>query len=102
MLKNIYVAGGVRTPFGSFNGSLSSLTAAELGGIAIRNAVERAGVDAKEVDEVLFGNVVGAGQGQNVARQATLAGGLGFGVGATTVGKVCGSGMRAVILAAQA
>ena len=50
MLKNIYVAGGVRTPFGSFNGSLSSLTAAELGGIAIRNAVERAGVDAKEVD----------------------------------------------------
>ena len=102
MLKNIYVAGGVRTPFGSFNGSLSSLTAVELGGIAIRNAIERAGVDAKEVDEVLFGNVIGAGQGQNVARQAALAGGLGVEVGATTVSKVCGSGMRAVILAAQA
>ncbi len=102
MLKNVYVAGGARTPFGSFGGSLSGLTAAELGSAAIRNALQRAGVDVKEVDEVIFGNVVGAGLGQNIARQVTLGSGLGLGVGATTVNKVCGSGIRAVILAAQA
>ena len=102
MLKNVYVAGGVRTPFGSFTGSLSGLTAPQLGSLVIRDALRRAGVDGKEVDEVLFGNVIGAGLGQNVARQASLGAGLGTNVGATTIGKVCGSGMRAVILAAQA
>jgi len=102
MLKNVYVAGGVRTPFGSFTGSLSELTAPQLGSLVIREALRRAGVDGKEVDEVLFGNVIGAGIGQNVARQASLGAGLGTNVGATTIGKVCGSGMRAVILAAQA
>ncbi len=102
MLKNIYVAGGVRTPFGSFSGALAGLSAAELGSVAIRNALERTGVDRKEVDEVLFGNVIQAGLGQNVARQASIGAGLGTNIGATTVNKVCGSGMRAVILAAQA
>lgn len=102
MLKNVYIAGGARTPFGSFNGSLASLSAAELGGKAIRHALQRAEVDGKEVDEVLFGNVLGAGLGQNVARQASLLAGLGTNVGATTISKVCGSAMRAVILAAQA
>ncbi len=102
MLKNVYIAGGVRTPHGSFTGALSGKSAAELGGVVIRAALERAGVDPKEVDEVLFGNVVGAGLGQNVARQASIAAGLGVNIGATTVSKVCGSGMRAVILAAQA
>ncbi len=102
MLKNVYVAGGVRTPFGSFGGSLSSFSAAALGSIAIREALTRAGVSAKNVEEVLFGNVIGAGVGQNIARQATLGAGLNESVGATTINKVCGSAMRAVILAAQA
>ena len=102
MLKNVYVAGGARTPFGAFNGSLAAMTAPELGSIAIRAALQKAGVDPKEVDEVLFGNVLGAGLGQNPARQASLGAGLGVEVGATTINKVCGSSLRAVILAAQA
>lgn len=102
MLKNVYVAGGVRTPVGSFNGGLSGQTAAQLGSIAIRNALQRASVDAKEVDEVFMGNVLGAGLGQNVARQASISAGLGTNIGATTINKVCGSGMRAAIHAAQA
>lgn len=102
MLKNVYVAGGIRTPFGAFNGSLATLTAPQLGSIVIRAALQKAGVDPKEVDEVLFGNVLGAGVGQNPARQASLGAGLGVEVGATTINKVCGSSLRAVILAAQA
>ncbi len=102
MLKNVYIAGGVRTPFGSLNGSLSTVSAAELGGLVVREALKRARVDSKHVDEVIFGNVIGAGLGQNIARQVALRGGLPTSVGATTVGKVCGSGLRAVILAAQA
>lgn len=102
MLKNVYVAGGMRTPFGSFSGSLSSLSAAELGSAAIRSTLKSAGVDPESVDEVIFGNVLGAGLGQNVARQATLGARLSTNVGATTVNKVCGSGIRTAILAAQA
>ena len=101
MLKNVYVAGGVRTPFGSFNGSLSPLSAPQLGAITIRETLKRANVDPKEVDGVLFGNVIQAGLGQNVARQAALGAGLGVNVGAVTINKVCGSSMRAVIIAAQ-
>lgn len=102
MLKHVYLAGGMRTPFGSFGGSLSSKSAAELGATAIKAALEQAGVDGAHVDEVIMGNVVGAGLGQNIARQCTLGAGLDTRVGATTVNKVCGSAMRAVILAAQA
>ncbi len=102
MLKNVYVAGGVRTPFGAFNGALAAVTAPELGSISIRQTLKRANVDPKEVDEVLFGNVLGAGIGQNPARQASLGAGLGAEVGATTINKVCGSSSRAVVLAAQA
>ncbi len=102
MLKNVYLAGGSRTPQGSFNGALADVTAPELGSIVIHSALERAGVDGKEVDEVIFGNVLGAGIGQNPARQASLGAGLGSNVGATTVNKVCGSGLRAVVNAAQA
>jgi acetyl-CoA C-acetyltransferase len=102
MLKNVYVAGAARTPIGSFSGGLSSLTAAELGSKAIAAALERSGVDPKKVDEVYMGNVLGAGAGQNVARQASFGAGLGTDVGATTINKVCGSGMRAAIHAAQA
>ncbi len=102
MLKDVYLAGGVRTPFGSFNGSLAGLSAAQLGSAAIRHALQRAGVGPDDVDEVMFGNVVGAGLGQNIARQASLGAGLGTNIGATTINKVCGSSMAAVIHAARA
>ncbi len=102
MRKNVYLTSGARTPFGSFNGALSSLTAPQLGSIAIREALGRAAADAGQVDEVLMGNVVSAGVGQNVARQASLGAGLPTSVGATTISKVCGSGLRSIILAAQA
>lgn len=102
MLKNVYVGGCVRTPFGSFNGSLSSLTAPQLGSLALRESLSRAGVSAGDVDEVIFGNVVSAGIGQNVARQASIGAGLPVEIGAVTINKVCGSGMKAIMLAAQA
>ncbi len=102
MLKNIFLAGGSRTPLGMFNGAFANVSAPELGSVAIKAALERAKVDPKEVDEVLFGNVIGAGLGQNVARQAAIGAGLPVSCGATTINKVCGSSMRAIILAAQA
>ena len=102
MLKNVYLAGGVRTVFGSFNGGLSSLTTAKLGSIAIENALKRAGVKPEDVDHVLMGNVVGAGLGQNIARQASIGAGLPVSIGAITINKVCGSSMRAVIMGSQA
>ena len=101
MIKNVYLAGGRRTPFGSFCGSLSSLTAAELGAAALCGALARAEVDGTQVDEVVFGNVLQAGLGQNVARQVTLGAGLSTAVPALTVNKVCGSALQAVILAAR-
>lgn len=102
MLKDVYVASGVRTPFGSMNGALAGMSAPQLGSVAIRHALSRAGVEGSHVDEVFFGNVIGAGLGQNVARQASLGAGLGTDVGATTISKVCGSAMRAVIIGSQA
>lgn len=102
MLKNIYLSGTTRTPHGAFLGSLSTLKAAELGSLAVREALKRAGVDGQQVDEVFMGNVIGAGLGQNIARQVTLGAGLDTSIGATTISKVCGSGMRAVIHATQA
>jgi acetyl-CoA C-acetyltransferase len=92
----------VRTPIGRFLGSLSTLTATELGSIAIREAVKRAGIDVAEVDEVIMGNVVTAGEGQAPARQAALHAGVPADIPAVTVNKVCGSGLKAVMLAAQA
>jgi acetyl-CoA C-acetyltransferase len=102
MLKNVMLAGGVRTPFGSFNGALAEVPAARLGSVAIKAALERAHVKAGDVDEVIFGNVIQAGHGQNIARQASLGAGIGLEVGCATINKVCGSSMRAVISAAQA
>ncbi|RJP36224.1 MAG: thiolase family protein [Phycisphaerales bacterium] len=101
MLKNVYVTGGVRTPFGSFNGSLASLTAPQLGAIAVREALRRAGVSPSDVDHVYFGNVVQAGLGQNPARQVSRGAGIPDHIGAITINKVCGSSMRAVIMASQ-
>jgi acetyl-CoA C-acetyltransferase len=92
----------VRTPIGRFLGALSPLSATELGAIAIRAAVERAGIAPAAVDEVIMGNVVAAGEGQAPARQAALGGGIPAEIPAVTINKVCGSGLKAVMLAAQA
>src|SRR5262252_6456752 len=91
-----------RTPVGKFQGSLSDFSAPQLGAIVVREALKRANVDPKQVDECIMGNVVSAGLGQNPARQAAIFGGLPPEVGAMTINKVCGSGLKAVALAAQA
>jgi acetyl-CoA C-acetyltransferase len=97
------ILSAVRTATGRFQGGLSSLSAPQLGAIAIRAAVERAGIpDPSEIDEVWMGNVVSAGEGQAPARQASINAGLPANVGATTLNKVCGSGLKTVMLAAQA
>lgn len=98
----VILKGGARTPIGRFLGGLSPLTATELGAIAIRAAAERAGIDVGDVDEVIMGNVVTAGGGQAPARQAAVHGGIPATVPALTINKVCGSGLKAVMLAAQA
>ena len=100
-MKDVYIVSAVRTPIGSFGGSLSSLTAVQLGSIAIKGALSKAGVDAKEINEVYFGNVVSAGLGQAPARQAAVGAGIGYNVPCTTVNKVCSSGMKTVMLGAQ-
>jgi acetyl-CoA C-acetyltransferase len=99
MSDPIVIVGSARTPMGGFMGELKSLSAPELGAAAIRAAVERAGVKPGDVQEVLLGNVLPAGQGQAPARQAALGAGLPDSTGCTTVNKVCGSGMKAAMLA---
>src|SRR4051812_14395369 len=93
----IVIASAARTPIGGLLGDFSAMSAHELGAIAIRNAVARAGIHAAAVDEVLMGNCLMAGQGQAPARQAALAAGLPTSAGAVTLSKMCGSGMRAVM-----
>ena len=100
MRESVIVA-AVRTPTGTFLGSLKDFSAPQLGAIAVREAVRRAGIDPAAVDECIMGNVVAAGEGQNPARQAALNGGLSEHVAALTINKVCGSGLKAVMLAAQ-
>jgi len=100
---DIVIISAVRTPVGKFQGSLSDLSATQLGAIVVREAVKRAQIeDLNQVDECIMGNVVSAGLGQNPARQAAIYGGLPPSVGAMTINKVCGSGLKAVALAAQA
>ena len=98
----IVIVSGARTPMGAFQGELSSMAAHQLGSVAIEAALERAGVDPGQVDEVIMGCVLPAGQGQAPARQAALGAGLPVGVGCTTVNKMCGSGMRAAMYAYDA
>ena len=98
----VLLKGSARTPIGRFLGGLAALSAPELGAIAVRAAVDRAGIDPGEVDEVVMGHVVTAGAGQAPARQAAVNGGLPATIPAMTVNKVCGSGLKAVMLAAQA
>ena len=98
-MKEVYLVSMARTAVGSFGGSLKGIPAAELGAIVIKEALKRGGVEANQVDEVLFGNVLQAGLGQNPARQATLKAGLPIETPATTLNKVCGSGLHSVAMA---
>jgi acetyl-CoA C-acetyltransferase len=98
----VYLAGACRTPIASFFGAFTATPAPALGSVVAQSAVTRAQVPPDQIDEVIFGNVVSAGLGQNVARQVSIGAGFSPGVGATSVNKVCGSGLKAVMLAAQA
>ena len=100
-MQEVYILSAVRTPIGSFGGQLAGFSAVQLGTIAIKGALAKAGVSAEEVNEVYFGNVVSANLGQAPARQAAIAAGIGHNVPCTTVNKVCSSGMKTVMLGAQ-
>ncbi|XP_072119211.1 acetyl-CoA acetyltransferase, mitochondrial [Mobula birostris] len=100
-LNEVVIVSAARTPIGSFKGSLSSLTATQLGSISIKAAIERAGIPPEEVKEVYLGNVLQGGEGQAPARQSALGAGLPVSTPATTVNKVCASGMKSIMLAAQ-
>jgi acetyl-CoA C-acetyltransferase len=101
-MNEVVLAGAVRTPIGTFGGSFAETSATELGAVAVREALKRAGVQPEDVDEVIMGNVLSAGLGMNPARQAAIAAGIPDSVPATAVNKVCGSGLKAVALAMQA
>lgn len=101
MTKEVYIVSAIRTPIGSFGGKLSALTATELGSIAIKGAIGKSGIEASAVQEVFMGNVISANLGQAPARQAAIGAGIGYHVPCTTINKVCASGMKAVMLAAQ-
>jgi acetyl-CoA C-acetyltransferase len=101
-MDEVVIISGCRTPVGKFQGALSDVAATQLGAIVVREAVKRAGIEPAGVDECIMGNVLPAGLGQNPARQAAIYGGLAPAVGAMTINKVCGSGLKAVALAAQA
>ncbi len=101
MESRSWIVDGVRTPMGAMNGALAGVPAPRLGAACIAALLRRTGVDGERVDEVIMGNVIGAGLGQNPARQAALFAGLPYAVGATTVSKVCGSGLKAIMLADQ-
>lgn len=101
MKKEVYIVSAVRTPIGSLGGVLSSLSATQLGAIAIKGAIAKTGIDPKEVQEVYMGNVLSANLGQSPARQAAIFAGLGYEVECTTINKVCASGSKAIMLAAQ-
>ncbi len=101
MAKEIVIAGACRTAIGRFLGALTPLKASEFGAVCVAEAVKRAGIKPSDVEEVIMGNVVSAGMGQAPARQAAIKGGIPPEVGSTTINKVCGSGLKAVVLAAQ-
>ncbi len=102
MIKDVYLAGCMRTPVGSFCGALEAVSAVDLGIVSVKATLERSGVAANQVEELIFGNVVSASLGPNIARQVTIGAGFDPAVGAVTVNKLCGSGMMSVIMAAQA
>ena len=102
MSKEVVIVSAVRSAIGSFLGSLKDVPATELGATVIKEAIKRAGINSEDIDEVIMGNVLQAGLGQNPARQAALKAGLPERVSALTINKVCGSGFKAVHLARQA
>ena len=101
MSKSVYIIGFARTPIGSLSGSLSAVSAPQLGATAIKEAIKRAGVKAEDIQEVFMGNVVSAGIGQAPAQQASIFAGIPTNVPCTTVNKVCASGMKSIMLGAQ-
>jgi acetyl-CoA C-acetyltransferase len=101
-VKDVVIASACRTPISTLQGAMSTLSAPQMGALAAMEAISRAGIDAAEIEEVIFGNVLAAGLGQNPARQVALAAGVPETVGALTINKVCGSGLKSVMLAAQA
>lgn len=100
-MKEVYIVSAVRTPIGSFGGSLSSLSAIQLGSLAVKAAVSRINLDSKQIQEVYFGNVISAGLGQAPATQVAAGAGLGFQIPCTQINKVCASGMKAMMIGAQ-
>lgn len=100
-MKEVYIISAVRTPIGSFGGSLAALSATALGAIAVKEAIKRAGIDSKQVQELYIGNVIAAGLGQAPATQVAVAAGLGYEIPCTIINKVCASGMKAVMVGAQ-
>lgn len=100
-MKEVYIVAALRTPIGSFGGSLSTLTAVQLGAIAVKGAMQKINLDPKQVQEVFFGNVISSGLQQAPATQVAVAAGLGYDIPCTLVNKVCASGMKAIMLGAQ-
>jgi len=100
-MKEVYIVSAVRTPIGSFGGSLISLSATQLGAIAVKGAISKIGLDPKAIQEVFFGNVISAGLGQAPATQVAVGAGLGYEIPCTLINKVCASGMKAIMLGAQ-
>ena len=100
-MKEVYIVSAVRTPIGSFGGSLVSLSATQLGAIAVKGAIDKIGLDPKLIQEVFFGNVISAGLGQAPATQVAVAAGLGYNIPCTLINKVCASGMKAIMVGAQ-
>jgi acetyl-CoA C-acetyltransferase len=101
-MAEVFIAGAVRTPLGKFLGGLTPFSGPQLGAMVVKETLKRSGVPADQIDEVIMGNVIQAGLGQNPARQASIYGGVTETAGALTVNKVCGSGLKAVALGAQA
>ena len=101
-MDEIYIVGAARTPIGKFSGTLAKTPAAELGALVIKEVLKRAGVKPDQVSEVIMGQVLTAGVGQNPARQAAIKAGLPYMIPAMTINKVCGSGLQAAMLGAQA
>src|SRR5689334_12522184 len=101
-MEDIFIVGAARTPIGKFGGALAKTPASELGALVIRKVLERAGVPAEQVSEIVMGQVLTAGVGQNPARQAAMKAGIPYMVPAMTINKVCGSGLQAAMLGAQA
>ncbi len=101
-MRDVVIVSAVRTAIGNFNGALKGVSAPELGSIVIQDALKKAGLDGNQVDEVIMGNVLQSGLGQNPARQASIGAGIPDTVSCLTINKVCGSGLKAVHLATQA